>query len=162
MSYNVYNMTFRFRDLINKYKIDDIDNTLTLKPSEKVEFLTDLDKIIKSINKIFDGLTNITSLRGGQILMSLAKLDESKNFINKADIQRCLNIDRREKLYNAFDYLEKQNYIKIIKKSPKFHIIKLNEKDNPELSLFKDIVKKYWISPEEKKKKAIKWKRYDK
>ncbi|MBY9006957.1 MAG: hypothetical protein KGD63_09370 [Candidatus Lokiarchaeota archaeon] len=135
-----------------------MEQTLTLKPSEKIEFLSDLNNLMSIINRIFDKLCNISSLRGGQILMALAKLESFEEVINKADVQRCLNIDRREKLYHAFDYLKEQNYIKIIKKSPKFHILKINEKDNPDLILFRELVGKYWISPEEGKKKAMKWK----
>lgn len=151
-------MTLLFKEFIEKYNLDNMEHSLSLKPSEKIEFLSDLNKLMKTISKIFDKLSNITSLRAGQILMGLAKLENTEEVINKADIQRCLNIDRREKLYHAFDYLKEQNYIKIIEKSPKFHILKLNKEDNPDLNLFKELVEKYWVSPEEVKIKAKKWK----
>ncbi len=152
-------MTFLFKEFLKKYKLEDLENSLILDPSLKVEFLKDLNKIMKIINRIFDKLTNISSLRGGQILMALAKLENSEDVINKADIMRSLNIDRREKLYHAFDYLKEQNYIEIIEKSPKFHIIKLNTDHNPDLLLFKEIVEKYWRSPEENKLKISKWRK---
>ena len=66
--------------------------------------------------RILNRLTTIFSLRGGQVLMSLAKLQSSEDVISKTDVMNCLNIDRREKLIHAFDYLLEQNYIKIKKK----------------------------------------------
>ncbi|MBN1214505.1 MAG: hypothetical protein JXA99_03590 [Candidatus Lokiarchaeota archaeon] len=152
-------MIFPFKEFLKKYGLEDLENSLVLDPSIKIEFLKDLNKIMKIINKIFDKLTNISSLRGGQILMALAKLETLEEVINKADIMRSLNIDRREKLYHAFDYLKEQNYIEIIEKSPKFHIIKLNIDNNPDLLLFKEIVGKYWRSPEENKLKVNKWRK---
>ena len=64
----------------------------------------------------------------------------------------CINA---AKLY--YDYLEENNYIKIEKKTEKFHIVKLNEEEIPDLKIFREIIQKYWISPEEEKAKANKW-----
>ena len=58
---------------------------------------------------------------------------------------------------HAFDYLEQQNYIKVERKTKKFHILKLNETNNPDFQLFKEIVQKFWTSPEEDREKAQKW-----
>ena len=69
----------------------------------------------------------------------------------------CLDIDRREKLIHAFDYLLEHNYINIKKKTSKFHMVKLNEKDNPDFTLFREIVQKFWISPQEEKDKLKSW-----
>jgi hypothetical protein len=150
-------MTISYEDFIQKYQLDDFKIGLELKGHEKINFYNDLNKIFKTICKIFDKLTNIASLRGGQVLMSLAKLNKSNTVINKTDIKNCLNIDRLEKLMHAFDYLEQQNYIKIEKKTQKFHIVNLNDNDNPDFNLFQDIIQKYWTSPQEEKEKAIKW-----
>jgi hypothetical protein len=89
--------------------------------------------------------------------MSLAKLQNQESVINKTDIKNCLNVDRLEKLMHAFDYLEQQNYITIDKKTKKFHIIRLNDKDNPDFNLFQEIIQKFWSSPEEEKEKIKKW-----
>jgi hypothetical protein len=62
-----------------------------------------------------------------------------------------------EKLKYAFDYLEKAGYITIEKKTAKFHIVRLNEEDNPDLTVFREIVQKYWKSPLEEKEKIKKW-----
>ena len=150
-------MTISYEDFIKKYKLDDFKNKLELKSHEKIEFYNDLNEIMKSICKIFDKLTSITSLRGGQVLMSLAKLQKPEAVLNKTDIKRNLNIDRLEKLSHAFEYLIRQNYIKVEKKSSKFHIIKLNEKENPDFKLFQEIVQKFWSSPEEDKKSISLW-----
>ncbi|MCJ7647111.1 MAG: hypothetical protein MUP85_00715, partial [Candidatus Lokiarchaeota archaeon] len=77
--------------------------------------------------------------------------------INKTDIKRNLNIDRLEKLFHAFDYLEENNYINIEKKTSKFHVIRLNEKDNPDFTLFREIIQKFWTSPEEEEERVKKW-----
>ncbi|GAH88796.1 unnamed protein product, partial [marine sediment metagenome] len=50
-----------------------------------------------------------------------------------------------------------QNYIKIRKKTSKFHIVKLNERDNPDFKLFREIVEKFWTTPENDKNKAKIW-----
>ncbi|MFX0141800.1 MAG: hypothetical protein ACFFDN_49645, partial [Candidatus Hodarchaeota archaeon] len=92
-----------------------------------------------------------------QVLMSLAKLQTHESVINKTDVKSCLNIDRLEKLMHAFDYLEQQNYITIDRKTKKFHIINLNEKNNPDFKLFQEIIQKFWTSPEEDKEKAKRW-----
>lgn len=150
-------MTISYEDFIQKYQLDDFKIGLELKGHEKINFYNDINEIFKSICKIFDKLTTIASLRGGQVLMSLAKLYDSNTVINKTDVKSCLNIDRLEKLMHAFDYLEQQNYIRIEKKTKKFHIIKLNHENNPDFNLFQEIVQKFWVSPEEQKEKASKW-----
>ena len=146
-----------FNDFIEKYQLDNFDEALELKGRDKIDFYNDLDTIMKTICRIFNKLTTIFSLRGGQVLMSLAKLQISKEVITKTDIMNCLNIDRREKLIHAFDFLSEQNYIKIKKRTSKFHMVKLNEKDNPDFILFREIVQKFWTSPEEEKNKSKKW-----
>lgn len=150
-------MSISFEEFIQKYYIDDFTKTLELKGQDKVNFYNDFNEIIKSIARIFDKLTNIASLRGGQVLMSLAKLKKTESVINKTDIKRSLNIDRLEKLLHAFEYLEENNYIRIEKKTSKFHMIKLNEKDNPDFTLFREIIQKFWISPEEEEARVKKW-----
>ena len=144
-------------DFMEKYHLDNFDEALELKGRKKIEFYNDLNELMKRICRIFDKLTTIFSLRGGQVLMSLAKLPISKEVITKTDIMNCLNIDRREKLIHAFDFLSEQNFIKIKKRTSKFHMVKLNEKDNPDFILFREIVQKYWTSPEEEKHKSKKW-----
>ena len=150
-------MIISYEDFIKKYKLDDFKDKLELKSHEKIDFYNDFNDIMKGICKIFDKLTNIASLRGGQVLMSLAKLQQSEAVINKTDIKRNLNIDRLEKLSHAFEYLERQNYIKVEKKSSKFHIIKLNVKENPDFKLFQEIIQKFWSSPEEDKESISLW-----
>ncbi|MFX1390133.1 MAG: hypothetical protein ACFE9Z_08735 [Promethearchaeota archaeon] len=148
---------FSFDDFIEKYGIDDFGKALDLKGHDKIDFYNDLMKIMNSICRIFDKLTTIFSLRGGQVLMSLAKLDSFEEVITKTDILNCLNLDRREKLIHAFDYLVEQNFIRIEKKTSKFHMVKLNEKDNPDFKLFREIVQKFWSSPQEEKINAQSW-----
>ncbi|MHA1104323.1 MAG: hypothetical protein ACTSPN_01130 [Promethearchaeota archaeon] len=150
-------MSISIEEFLQKYYIDDFTKTLELRGQEKVNFYRDFNEIIKSIARIFDKLTNIASLRGGQVLMSLAKLEKFESVINKTDIKRSLNIDRLEKLLHAFEYLAENNYIKIEKKTAKFHVIKLNEKDNPDFTLFKEIIQRFWISPEEEEDRVKKW-----
>lgn len=146
-----------FDKLIEKYQLNDFQSVLNLRKEEKVDFFNELESLMKSMIKIIDKLSNIASLRGAQVLLSLSKLYEKETVINKTDVQKCLNIDRREKLYHAFDYLEEQNYIQIEEKNSKFHILKLNEEDVPELGLLKELVQKYWTSPREEKKIAQSW-----
>ncbi|NVM34258.1 MAG: hypothetical protein HWN81_01600 [Candidatus Lokiarchaeota archaeon] len=150
-------MSLSYEHFIKKYQLDDFKVGLELKGHDKVNFYNNLNAIIKSICKILDKLTNITSLRGGQVLMSLAKLQAEQSVVNKTDIKKCLNIDRLEKLMHAFDYLEQQNYIKVERKTKKFHILKLNEANNPDFKLLEEIVQKFWTSPEEDKERAQKW-----
>jgi len=150
-------MSISIEEFLQKYDIDDFTKTLELKGQDKVSFFRDFNGIIKSISRIFDKLTTIASLRGGQVLMSLAKLDTPESIVNKTDIKRNLSIDRLEKLTHPFKYLEENNYIKIEKKTSKFHVVKLNEKDNPDLRLFREIVQKFWISPEEEEERVKKW-----
>ncbi|MBY9008227.1 MAG: hypothetical protein KGD74_00015 [Candidatus Lokiarchaeota archaeon] len=89
--------------------------------------------------------------------MSLAKLQDYEDIISKTDVMNCLNIDRREKLIHAFDVLVDQNYIKIKKKTSKFHMVKLNEQDNPDFTLLREIVQRFWTSPQEEKDEAKSW-----
>jgi hypothetical protein len=150
-------MRISYEEFIQKYQLDDFKKGLELKGHEKLNFYNDLNGIFRVICKIFDKLTSIASLRGGQVLMSLAKLQKPETVINKSDVKNCLNIDRLEKLMHAFDYLEQQNYIKIERKTEKFHVIRLNDKENPDFRLFKEIVQKFWNSPKEEKEGIIKW-----
>ena len=150
-------MPITFEEFLDKYKIDDFTESLELKGKDKISFYNDITEIIKSVCRIFDKLTTIASLRGGQVLMSLAKLEGSETVINKTDVKRNLGIDRLEKLLHAFDYLEQNNYIIIEKKTSKFHVVSLNKEDNPDFSLFKDIIQRFWLSPEEELEKAKRW-----
>ncbi|MHA2218273.1 MAG: hypothetical protein ACXADW_06025, partial [Candidatus Hodarchaeales archaeon] len=63
----------------------------------------------------------------------------------------------REKLIHAFETLREHNYIEIKKKTSKFHMVRLNEKDNPDFMLFRELVQKFWTSPQEEKDKAKSW-----
>jgi hypothetical protein len=150
-------MSITYEEFLKKYLINDFKANLKLSGINKVDFHNDIDKLLQIICRIFDKLTNIAPMRGGQVLMSLAKLSTPGAVINKTDIKNNLNIDRLEKLYYAFDYLEEKNYIKIEKKTEKFHIVRLNEEEIPDLKILREIVQKYWISPEEEKNKVKKW-----
>lgn len=150
-------MTLSYQEFVNKYRLANINDKLELKGEGKIDFYNDFDSLLKVISRIFDKLTNIASLRGGQVLMSLAKLQKENTVINKTDIMHSLNIDRLEKLFHAFEYLEKENYINIEKKTEKFHIVSLNEKDNPDLTIFREIVQKYWLTPQEENEKTRRW-----
>ena len=144
-------------EFLEKYNLDNFDEVLKLTGNEKVTFFNDLISLFGSICRIFDKLTTVFSIRGGQVLMSLAKLQGYEEVISKTDVMNCLNIDRREKLMHAFDFLLEQNYIKIKKKTSKFHMVKLNEQDNPDFTLFREIVQRFWTSPQEEKDKAKSW-----
>ena len=150
-------MSQSYKDFLKKYNIDDFKTKLQLTGRTKVDFYNDIDKLLRAMCNIFDKLSNIAPMRGAQVLMGLAKLHETNDVINKTDVKKCLNIDRLEKLKYAFDYLEKAGYIKIEKKTEKFHIVKLNEEDNPDLTVFREIVQKYWKSPQEEVEQAKKW-----
>ena len=150
-------MAISIEKFIDKYQLDNFKGTFQLKGEEKVEFYNDFNNILRSICNIFVKISNLMSLRGGQVLLGLAKLGNSENIINKSDIQKCLNLDRLEKLLHAFEYLEDQKYIKVRKKNPKFHIVELNEKDYPDLKIYKEIIHKYWVSPQEQKKEFQQW-----
>lgn len=150
-------MTISVHDFINKYQLDNFNEILLLEGEKKVEFYNDFDRILRSICNIFEKISNLMSLRGGQVLLGLAKLKKSDTIINKSDVQKCLNIDRFEKLLHAFEYLEDQNYIRVQRKNPKFHVVELNEKDNPDLKIFKEIIQNFWISPQEQKIKFQNW-----
>ena len=65
-------MNVSLDNFIKKYHLDDFKTTLELKGKNKVDFYNEIDGIINRICKIFDRLTNIASLRGGQVLMGLA------------------------------------------------------------------------------------------
>ncbi|MFX1497714.1 MAG: hypothetical protein ACFFBH_09325 [Promethearchaeota archaeon] len=150
-------MTLSYQEFVDKYRLANINDKLELKGEGKIDFYNDFDNLLKVISRIFDKLTNIASLRGGQVLMSLAKLQKENTVINKTDIMHSLNIDRLEKLFHAFEYLEKENYIKIEKKTEKFHIVSLNEMDNPDLTIFREIIQKYWLTPQEENEKTRRW-----
>ena len=144
-------------DFIEKYHLDSFDEVLELKINKKINFFNDLTALLKTICRIFDKMTTIFSIRGGQVLMSLAKLQGTEEVISKTDVLNSLNLDRREKLIHAFDFLLEHNYIEIKKKTSKFHMVKLNENDNPDFKLFREIVQKFWTSPEEEKNKTKLW-----
>jgi hypothetical protein len=146
-----------FEDFVKKYALDDFKKKLELNGTTKLEFYNELNSLMEKVCRIFDKLTNIASLRGGQVMMSVAKLTKPDAVVNKTDIKNSLNIDRLDKLWHAFDYLENENYITIEKKTSKFHIIKLNEDDNPDLTLFREIVQSYWETPLESIKKTEDW-----
>jgi len=147
----------KIADFLEKWKINEFKTKLQLTGRTKIDFYNDIDKLLRTMCNIFDKLSNIAPMRGAQVLMGLAKLHETSTIINKTDVKNCLNIDRLEKLKYAFDYLEKAGYITIEKKTEKFHIVKLNEEDNPDLTVFREIVQKYWKSPLEEKEKVKKW-----
>ncbi|MHA2009336.1 MAG: hypothetical protein ACXABO_18600, partial [Promethearchaeota archaeon] len=119
-------------DFIKKYHLDSFDEVLELRGNDKITFFSDLEILLRSVCRIFDKITTVFSLRGGQVLMSLAKLQGIEAIISKTDVMNCLNIDRREKLIHAFETLREHNYIEIKKKTSKFHMVRLNEKDNPD------------------------------
>ena len=146
-----------FDKFIQKYQLNNFEKELILKGRDKIDFYNDLSAIMETFCRILNRLTTIFSLRGGQVLMSLAKLQSSEDVISKTDVMNCLNIDRREKLIHAFDFLLEQNYIKIKKKTSKFHMVKLNENDNPDFILFREIIQKFWTSPQEEKDKLKSW-----
>lgn len=150
-------MSRSYKDFLDKYKIDDFKTNLKLSGSTKIDFYNDIDKLLKTMSTIFDKLAMIAPMRGAQVLMAVAKLTGPDNVVNKTDIKRCLNIDRLEKILSAIDYLEDAKYITIEKKTEKFHIIKLNEEDNPDLTIFREIIQKYWKSPQEEVEQANKW-----
>ncbi|HUW89114.1 MAG TPA: hypothetical protein VMV43_01195 [Candidatus Nanopelagicaceae bacterium] len=150
-------MSRSYKDFLDKYKIDDFKTNLKLSGSTKIDFYNDIDKLLKTMSTIFDKLAMIAPMRGAQVLMAVAKLTGPDNVVNKTDIKRCLNIDRLEKILSAIDYLEDAKYITIEKKTEKFHIIKLNEEDNPDLIIFREIIQKYWKSPQEEVEQANKW-----
>ena len=150
-------MSQSYKDFLDKYKIDDFKTNLKLSGHTKIDFYNDIDKLLKTMGTIFDKLATIGTLRGAQVLMAVAKLTGPEEVVNKTDVKNCLNIDRLEKLNSAFEYLENAEYITVEKKTEKFHIVKLNEKKNPDLRVFKEIVQKYWKSPQEEAEKAKKW-----
>jgi len=135
-------MSQSYKDFLDKYKIDDFKTSL---------------KLLKSMSTIFDKLATITPMRGAHVLMAVAKLTGPDKVVNKTDVKNCLNIDRLEKIQPALEYLKKAKYITIEKKTERFHIIKLNKEDNPDLSVFREIVQKYWKSPREEVEQAKKW-----
>ena len=150
-------MSQSYKDFLDKYKIDDFKTNLKLSGSTKIDFFNDIDKLLKTMSTIFDKLAMIAPMRGAQVLLAVAKLTGPNNVVNKTDIIRCLNIKRLEKIVSAINYLENAKYITIEKKTEKFHIIKLNEEDNPDLTIFREIVQKYWKSPQEEVDQANKW-----
>ena len=150
-------MSQSYKDFLDKYKIDDFKTSLKLAGHTKVDFYNDIDKLLKSMSTIFDKLATIGTMRGAQVLMAVAKLSGPDKVVNKTDVKNCLNIDRLEKIQPAIEYLERAKYITIEEKTKRFHIIKLNEKDNPDLRVFREIIQKYWKSPQEEVEQAKKW-----
>lgn len=150
-------MSQSYKDFLDKYKIDDFKTSLKLTGHTKVDFYNDIDKLLRSMSTIFDKLATIAPLRGAHVLMAIAKLTGPDKVVNKTDVKNCLNIDRLEKIQPAIVYLEKAKYITIEKKTEKFHIIKLNQEDNPDLQVFREIIQKYWKSPREEADQAKKW-----
>ncbi len=150
-------MSQSYKDFLAKYKIDDFKTSLKLTGHTKVDFYNDIDKLLKSMSTIFDKLATIGTMRGAQVLMAIAKLSGPDKVVNKTDVKNCLNIDRLEKIQPAIEYLERAKYITIEKKTKKFHIIKLNQGDNPDLGIFREIIQKYWRSPQEEVEHAKKW-----
>ncbi len=150
-------MSQSYKDFLAKYKIDDFKTSLKLTGHTKVDFYNDIDKLLKSMSTIFDKLATIGTMRGAQVLMAIAKLSGPDKVVNKTDVKNCLNIDRLEKIQPAIEYLERAKYITIEKKTKKFHIIKLNKGDNPDLGVFREIIQKYWRSPQEEVEQAKKW-----
>ena len=150
-------MSQSYKDFLDKYKIDDFKTSLKLIGHTKIDFYNDIDKLLKTMSTIFDKLATIAPMRGAQVLMAVAKLTGADKVVNKTDVKNCLNIDRLEKILPAIDYLEKAEYITVEKKTEKFHIIKLNEKENPDLKVFREIIQKHWKSPQEEVEQANKW-----
>ena len=150
-------MSQSYKDFLDKYKIDDFKTSLKLTGHTKVDFYNDIDKLLRSMSTIFDKLATIAPMRGAHVLMAIAKLTGPNKVVNKTDVKNCLNIDRLEKILPAIEYLKKAKYITIEKKTERFHIINLNEKDNPDLKVFREIVQKYWNSPQEEVEHAKKW-----
>jgi hypothetical protein len=150
-------MSQSYKDFLDKYKIDDFKTSLKLSGHTKVDFCNDIDKLLKSMSTIFDKLATIGTMRGAQVLMAIAKLSGPDKVVNKTDVKNCLNIDRLEKILTAIEYLEKARYITIEEKTKRFHIIKLNEADFPDLRVFREIIQKYWKSPQEEVEQAEKW-----
>jgi hypothetical protein len=152
-------MSQSYKDFLDKYKIDDFKSSLKLTGHTKVDFYNDINKLLKTMSTIFDKLATMGTMRGAHVLMAIAKLSGPDKVVNKTDVKNCLNIDRLEKIQPAIEYLEKARYITIEKKTEKFHIIKLNEKDNPDLRVFREIIHKYWKSPQEEVEQADKWRK---
>ena len=150
-------MSQSYKDFLKKYKIDDFKTNLKLSGHTKIDFYNDIDKLLRSMSTIFDKLATIGTLRGAQVLMAIAKLTGPDKVVNKTDVKNCLNIKRLEKILPAIEYLKKANYITIEEKTKRFHIIKLNEEDNPDLGVFREIIQKYWKSPREEVDQAQKW-----
>jgi len=150
-------MSQSYKDFLDKYKIDDFKTSLKLTGHTKVDFYNDIDKLLKSMSTIFDKLATIAPMRGAHVLMAIAKLTGPNKVVNKTDVKNCLNIDRLEKIQPAIAYLEEANYITVEKKTEKFHIIKLNEENNPDLRVFREIIQNYWKSPQEEVEQAKKW-----
>ena len=78
-------------DLFEKYRLDSFDEALELRGNDKITFVNDLNSLLGSVCRLFDKLTTVFSLRGGQVLMSLAKLQGYEDVISKTDVLNCLN-----------------------------------------------------------------------
>lgn len=150
-------MTISLNEFIKKYELDVLNKSLELKGLNKAEFLNDLKIIMQSISKLFDSLASTSFKNEGLLLLGLAKLQKKDAVILKSDIKNCLLIERYDALTNSFEKLEKQNYIKIKEIRANIHQVKLNEEDNPNFKIFREIVQNYWESPEEQKNRVKKW-----
>jgi len=150
-------MSQSYKDFLDKYKIDDFKTSLKLSGHTKVDFFNDIDKLLKSMSTIFDKLATMGTMRGAQVLMAIAKLTGPDKVVNKTDVKNCLNIKRLEKILPSIEYLENAKYITIEEKTKKFHIVKLNEQHYPDLRIFREIIQKYWKSPQEEVEQAEKW-----
>ena len=118
-------MTISLEDFVKKYGLSDFGKVLELRGMEKTDFFNDFTELMQGVCRLFDKITNVASLRGGQVLMSLAKLQEPESVVNKSDVKNCLNIDRIEKLAHAFEYLEQNKFVKINRKRPSWVLRRL-------------------------------------
>ncbi len=149
-------MTISLNGFIEKYKLNDFNKPLELSGRDKIDFLNDLNNIMKSISNLFDKLANINSIREGLALIAIAKLQKLDAVTLKKNVMDCLLIDRYDAINRAFENLEKQNYIKL-EEIARAHRIKLNENDFPDFAILREIIQQYWESPEEVKNKMKKW-----
>ena len=76
-------MSQSYKDFLDKYKIDDFKTSLKLTGRTKVDFFNDIDKLLKTMSKIFDKLAMIAPMRGAQVLLAVAKLTGPDSVVNK-------------------------------------------------------------------------------
>lgn len=141
---------------MEKYELNDINKPLELSGREKIEFLNDLRNIMESISNLFDKLTNINSIREGLVLIAIAKLQKLDAVILKKNVMDCLKIPRYDAIKRAFEDLEKQDYIKL-EEIASGHRIKLNDNKFTDLVILREIIQRYWESPEEQNNRTKKW-----